>query len=111
LAQLFARAVKQFFDWTDNWRLELQKIEAITIAAYIEQPAPWFGSRPGMPCADRDMSFGAARPQFYQPKKRASSRTQIESNTLAGSGFDWNMVYSFARVGAANWEFARYQSQ
>jgi integrase len=38
LAQLFARAVKQFFDWTDNWRLELQEIEAITVAAYIEQP-------------------------------------------------------------------------
>jgi hypothetical protein len=32
------RALKQFFDWTDNWRLELQEIEAITVAAYIEQP-------------------------------------------------------------------------
>jgi hypothetical protein len=24
------RAVKQFFDWTNNWRLELQEIEPIT---------------------------------------------------------------------------------
>jgi hypothetical protein len=36
------RAVKQFFDWTDNWRLELQKIEAITVADYIEQPGAMF---------------------------------------------------------------------
>jgi integrase len=32
-----ARAVKQFFDWTDKRRLELHEIEAITVAAYIEQ--------------------------------------------------------------------------
>jgi integrase/recombinase XerD len=33
----YARAVKQFFDWTDKRRLELHEIEAITVAAYIEQ--------------------------------------------------------------------------
>src|ERR1700737_3814717 len=33
----YARAVKQFFDWTEKRRLELQEIEAITVAAYIEQ--------------------------------------------------------------------------
>jgi site-specific recombinase XerD len=33
----YARAVKQFFDWTDKRHLELHEIEAITVAAYIEQ--------------------------------------------------------------------------
>jgi site-specific recombinase XerC len=33
----YARAVKQFFDWTDKRRLDLHEIEAITVAAYIEQ--------------------------------------------------------------------------
>jgi integrase/recombinase XerD len=31
------RAVKQFFDWCDQHRLELHEIEAVTVAAYIEQ--------------------------------------------------------------------------
>jgi integrase/recombinase XerD len=30
-------AVKQFFDWTDKRRLELHEIEAIAVAACIEQ--------------------------------------------------------------------------
>ena len=33
----YARAVKQFFDWCDQHRLELHEIEAVTVAAYIEQ--------------------------------------------------------------------------
>jgi integrase/recombinase XerD len=33
----YARAVKRFFDWCDQSRLELHDIEAITVAAYIEQ--------------------------------------------------------------------------
>ena len=33
----YAHAVKQFFDWTDKRRLKLHEIEAITVAAYIEQ--------------------------------------------------------------------------
>ncbi len=33
----YARAVKQFFDWCDEHRLELHEIEAVTVAAYIEQ--------------------------------------------------------------------------
>jgi site-specific recombinase XerD len=33
----YARAVKQFFDWCDERRLELHQIEAITVAAYVEQ--------------------------------------------------------------------------
>lgn len=33
----YARAVKCFFDWCDESRLELHDIEAITVAAYVEQ--------------------------------------------------------------------------
>jgi hypothetical protein len=33
----YARAVKQFFDWCDEHRLELHEIEGVTVAAYIEQ--------------------------------------------------------------------------
>src|SRR5579864_5372942 len=31
----YARAVKQFFDWCDDHRLELPDIEAISVATYI----------------------------------------------------------------------------
>jgi hypothetical protein len=33
----YARAVKQFFDWCDERRLQLADIEAISVATYIEQ--------------------------------------------------------------------------
>ncbi len=33
----YARAVKQFFDWCDKRKLELEEIEPLTVAAYIEQ--------------------------------------------------------------------------
>jgi hypothetical protein len=33
----YARAVKQFFDWCDERRLELMDVEAISVATYIEQ--------------------------------------------------------------------------
>jgi hypothetical protein len=33
----YARAVKQFFDWCDHRKLELEKIEPLSVAAYIEQ--------------------------------------------------------------------------
>src|ERR1700738_1081292 len=33
----YARAVKQFFDWCEERRLELHRIEAVTVAAYVEQ--------------------------------------------------------------------------
>ena len=33
----YARAVKQFFDWCDERRLQLRDIEAISVATYIEQ--------------------------------------------------------------------------
>src|SRR5260370_18881826 len=42
----YARAVKQFFDWCDEHRLELHEVEAVTVAAYIEQLATRLRSRP-----------------------------------------------------------------
>jgi integrase/recombinase XerD len=33
----YARAVKQFFDWTEGRRLELEAIDALAVAAYIEK--------------------------------------------------------------------------
>ncbi len=36
----YARAVKQFFDWCEARRLELDDIEPMTVAAYIEQLGP-----------------------------------------------------------------------
>jgi hypothetical protein len=33
----YARAVKRSFDWSDEPRLELHEIEAITVAAYVEK--------------------------------------------------------------------------
>src|ERR1700687_6452079 len=33
----YARAVKQFFDWTEGRRLELKEIDALAVAAYIEK--------------------------------------------------------------------------
>src|SRR6516225_9693023 len=33
----YARAVKQFFDWCDRRKLELEEIGPISVAAYIEQ--------------------------------------------------------------------------
>src|SRR6202165_3797247 len=33
----YARAVKQFFDWTEGRRLALERIDALMVAAYIEK--------------------------------------------------------------------------
>ena len=33
----YARAAKQFCDWCEERRLEFHKIEAIAVAAYVEQ--------------------------------------------------------------------------
>jgi hypothetical protein len=35
----YARAVKKFFDWCDGRKLELEEIEPLSVAAYIEQLA------------------------------------------------------------------------
>ena len=41
----YARAVKQFLDWCEDRRLELHDIDALTVAAYVEQ----LGSRTAKP--------------------------------------------------------------
>jgi site-specific recombinase XerD len=33
----YARAVKQFFDWCERRKLELEEVQPLTVAAYIEQ--------------------------------------------------------------------------
>jgi integrase/recombinase XerD len=33
----YARAVKKFFDWCDKRKLELEEIDPLSVAAYIEQ--------------------------------------------------------------------------
>src|ERR1700687_5142278 len=33
----YARAVKQFFEWTEDRQLELEEIDALAVAAYIEK--------------------------------------------------------------------------
>ena len=48
----YARAVKQFFDWCDERRLELHQIEAITVAAYVEQ----LGSKASKPTVKQHLA-------------------------------------------------------
>ncbi len=124
----YARAVKQFFDWCDRHRLELHEIEAVTVAAYIEQ----LGNQASKPTVKQHL---AAIRQLFDylttggilevnpaasvrgPKyvvKRGKTPVlsaeearklldSIESNTLIGlrdRALTGTMVYSFARVGA-----------
>ena len=48
----YARAVKQFFDWCDERRLQLADIEAICVATYIEQ----LGTRASKPTVKQHMA-------------------------------------------------------
>ena len=124
----YARAVKQFFDWCEEHRLELHEIEAVTVAAYIEQ----LGNQASKPTVKQHL---AAIRQLFDylttggilevnpaasvrgPKyvvKRGKTPVlsaeearklldSIESNTLIGlrdRALIGTMVYSFARVGA-----------
>jgi integrase/recombinase XerD len=124
----YARAVKQFFDWCDEHRPELHEIEAVTVAAYIEQ----LGNQASKPTVKQHL---AAIRQLFDylttggilevnpaasvrgPKyvvKRGKTPVlsaeearklldSIESNTLIGlrdRALIGTMVYSFARVGA-----------
>jgi site-specific recombinase XerD len=125
----YARAVKQFFDWCEVQRLQLHEIEAIAVAAYVEQ----LGGRASKPTVKQHL---AAIRQLFDylttggilevnpaasvrgPKyvvKRGKTPVlsaeearklldSIESNTLIGlrdRALIGTMVYSFARVGAA----------
>ncbi len=124
----YARAVKQFFDWCDQHRLELHEIEAVTVAAYIEQ----LGNQAAKPTVKQHLAAitqlfdylttggilevnpaASVRGPKYVVKRgktpvlSAEEARQlldsIESNTLIGlrdRALIGTMVYSFARVGA-----------
>jgi len=125
----YARAVKQFFDWCEDRRLELEEITPLSVAAYVEQ----LGTGASKPTVKQHL---AAIRQLFDylttggilevnpaasvrgPKyvvKRGKTPVlsaeearelldSIESNTLIGRrdrALIGTMVYSFARVGAA----------
>ena len=124
----YARAVKQFFDWCDEHRLELHEIEAVTVAAYIEQ----LGNQASKPTVKQHLAAirqlfdylttggilevnpaASVRGPKYVVKRGKTpvlsaeeARTlldSIESSTLIGlrdRALIATMVYSFARVGA-----------
>src|SRR6266481_2921027 len=124
----YARAVKQFFDWCEDRRLELEEITPLSVAAYVEQ----LGTEASKPTVKQHL---AAIRQLFDylttggilevnpaasvrgPKyvvKRGKTPVlsaeearklldSIESNTLIGlrdRALIGAMVYSFARVGA-----------
>jgi site-specific recombinase XerD len=125
----YARAVKQFFDWCDERRLQLKDIEAITVAVYIEQ----LGTEQSKPTVKQHLAAirrlfdylttggilevnpaAAVRGPKYVVKRGKTPvlsaeearklLDSIESDTLIGlrdRALIGVMVYSFARVGAA----------
>jgi integrase/recombinase XerD len=124
----YARAVKRFFDWCDESRLELHDIEPITVAAYVEQ----LGGAVAKPTVKQHLAAirqlfdylttggilennpaASVRGPKYVVKRgktpvlsAAEARQlldSIESDTLIGRrdrALIGIMVYSFARVGA-----------
>ncbi|MGO9268443.1 MAG: tyrosine-type recombinase/integrase [Candidatus Binataceae bacterium] len=124
----YARAVKRFFDWCDESRLELRDIEPITVAAYVEQ----LGGTVAKPTVKQHLAAirqlfdylttggilennpaASVRGPKYVVKRgktpvlsAAEARQlldSIESDTLIGlrdRALIGIMVYSFARVGA-----------
>jgi hypothetical protein len=85
----YARAVKQFFDWCDERHLELREIEAITVAAYIEQ----LGSEASKPTVKQHLA--AIRQLFDLPDHGWNSggqpgglgtRTQVRGETRQDAG-------------------------
>src|ERR1700724_1383150 len=124
----YARAVKQFFDWCEEHRLELHEIEAVTVAAYIEL----LGNQTSKPTVKQHLAAirqlfayltsggileanpaASVRGPKYVVKRgktpvlaAAEARQlldSIESDTLIGlrdRALIGIMVYSFARVGA-----------
>jgi site-specific recombinase XerD len=124
----YARAVKQFFDWCDEQRLDLRAIGSITVAAYVEQ----LGTRASKPTVKQHLAAirqlfdylttggilevnpaASVRGPKYVVKRgktpvlSAEQARQlldsIESDTLIGlrdHALIGTMVYSFARVGA-----------
>jgi site-specific recombinase XerD len=125
----YARAVKQFLDWCDSRRLELKEIEALSVAAYIEQ----LGSSASKPTVkqhlaairqlfdylttggilDVNPAASVRGPKYIVRRGKTPVLSSeearklldsIESITLIGlrdRALVGTMVYSFARVGAA----------
>jgi site-specific recombinase XerD len=125
----YVGAVNQFFDWCDARRLQLKDIEAITVAAYIEQ----LGTEQSKPTVKQHLAAirrlfdylttggilevnpaAAVRGPKYVVKRGKTPvlsaeearklLDSIESDTLIGlrdRALIGVMVYSFARVGAA----------
>ena len=125
----YARAVKQFFDWCDKRKLELEEIDPLSVAAYIEQ----LGVEASKPTVKQHLA--AIRKLFdylttggiLESNPASSVRgpkyvvrrgktpvlsaeearkllDSIETTTLIGirdRALIGVMVYSFARVGAA----------
>ena len=121
--------MKQFLDWCEDRHLELHDIDALTVAAYVEQ----LGSRTAKPTVKQHLAAirqlfayltsggilevnpaASVRGPKYVVKRgktpvlsAAEARQlldSIESNTLIGlrdRALIGMMVYSFARVGAA----------
>ncbi len=124
----YARAVKQFLDWCEQRRLELREIEAITVAAYVEQ----LGARVAKPTVKQHLAAirqlfdyltaggvlevnpaaSVRGPKYVVKRGKTPVLTaeearrlldSIESDTLIGlrdRALIGLMVYSFARVGA-----------
>ena len=125
----YAHAVKKFFDWCEERRLEFHEIEAITVAAYIEQ----LGNRASKPTVKQHLAAirqlfdylttggilevnpaaSVRGPKYVVRRGKTPVLTaeearklldSIESNTLIGvrdRALIATMVYSFARVSAA----------
>ncbi len=125
----YARAVKQFFDWTEAQKLELDDIEPVTVAAYIE----WLGAGMAKPSVKQHLAAirqlfdylvtggilpsnpaGAVRGPKYvvkrgktpvlsadQARQLLDSIDATELSGLRDRALIGVMVYSFARVSAA----------
>jgi integrase/recombinase XerD len=125
----YARAVKQFFDWCDERRLDLADIEAISVATYIEQ----LGTKASKPTVkqhlaairqlfdylttggilDVNPAASVRGPRYIVKRGKTPVLSSeearklldsIESTSLIGlrdRALIGTMVYSFARVGAA----------
>ena len=46
------RGGETVFDWCENWRLQLQDMDALTVAAYVEQ----LGSRTSKPTVKQHLA-------------------------------------------------------
>ena len=125
----YARAVKQFFDWCDKHKLELNDIEPLSVAAYIEQ----LGAEASKPTVkqhlaairklfdylttggilDSNPASSVRGPKYVVRRGKTPVLSaeearklldSIETTTLIGirdRALIGVMVYSFARVGAA----------